>query len=114
MMDGLCNISVHDQLMVFGAETLRHHARVLRFIELLIVEGDGERLYRRRTVPRHECNHDRGIHAAAQERAERHIRNQANTHCFFQPGFELAQTLFFTGRLVGPIGRDIPILLDGA
>ena len=99
---------------MIGAEFLRHHARVLRFVEIVFREADGKSLHRAGTGPRHQGDDRRRIGAAAQKRAQRHIGDQTNARRFEQPMLQFFQALFFasSGTGVRVVFRQIPILAN--
>jgi hypothetical protein len=66
-------IRSHDQLVMVGAEVLRHPPRVRELVEIRLVEADGKGLDRPCRHAGHQRDDETGVDAARQERAERHV-----------------------------------------
>ncbi len=58
----------------------RDRRRVIRFVELAILEADREGAHLRGALFLHQRDDQRRIDAAGQERSERHVRNLALAH----------------------------------
>ena len=78
MLDGLDDVRLKDHLVMIGAEFVGDDAGVIRFVEIVLLETDGESLDRAGTGARHQANDSGGIGAAAEKGAERHIGDKAN------------------------------------
>ena len=65
------------ELRVVGAEMLRHGLGVRRLVVALLVEADRERAHRSVALRLHQRHDGRGVDAAGQEGAERHVGDHA-------------------------------------
>ena len=77
-------VGLDNLLLVVRAVTLRHHPGIAGLVVFLGGETDREGFDPAAAGARHHRYHGRGIDAARQEGAERHIRDQANTHRLFE------------------------------
>ena len=68
------------QLVVLGAEALRHLAGIGQLVEVALAEANREGLHRRAAELGHLGHHRARIHAAAEERTQRHIGHQPSPH----------------------------------
>ena len=107
-------VRLHDELVVVGAVTLRHHARVGQLVVAVLLEADGECLHRLGGGFGHQRNDGAGIHAAAQERADRHVSHHAKTHRFAQLREQRLAELGFRQRELRPVVETPVALRDGA
>jgi hypothetical protein len=75
-------VGPYHELVVLGAEVIGDAPRVLQFVELRLVESDGEGLDRVARQAGHDRHHDAGIEPARQEGPERnvadHVRSTAS------------------------------------
>ena len=69
-----------DLLVMVRAKGLCRTACLVHFVVRRVTEADREGLHRASGVPRHQRQHGRRVHAAAQERAERNIRAKTDAH----------------------------------
>src|SRR5688500_4608543 len=103
--------------MVLGAVAFSHEPRVGAFVEaLLILEADGERLYRALHLRGHDPDYRAGVDSAAEERAEGYVRHEPP----LDRAFELRSQLGgggLEGNVEMPVPvearyRRLPVLLD--
>ena len=91
-------VRLDDQLVVIGAEFLRHLAGVRQLVEVALAEADRERLHRRRAQLGHLGDDRARIHAAAQKGAERDVGDQAAAHGIAEQVGEARQGIVFRQR----------------
>ena len=101
--------SREHQLGVIGAEMARHRPRAVRFVERFFAKADREGLHRPARRALHQCDDGRGIDAAGQERAERHVGDHLPLHRIGQEAVQLLDDLVFR-PLIAPllaVARDL-------
>ena len=72
------------QFMVIGGKLARDIGRIRQFAETALLEADRKSFHGHAGMARHQGHHRRGIDAAGQKGAERHIRNHADAHRFVE------------------------------
>jgi len=76
----MCGLRLDEKLCVMGAEVLGDAPGMFCFVELLLAKANRECLNRIRRLRLHQRDDGRGIDAAGQERAKRHIGDHAQLH----------------------------------
>src|ERR1700722_4213400 len=97
---------------MIGAEAFGDNSRVVGFVEIVVTESDGEGLHRLRTCASHQRHYGRRIDAATEQSSQGNVGNQTDLDRFSEAPLQFFQTLFFAGRLVGSVLRQVPILTN--
>ncbi len=98
------------KLGVVGAKMLGDGGGVLRFIELALVEADREAAHGAPALRLHQRHDGRGIDAARQKRAERHVRHHAPPDRVAQQRIEPLLGLFFRETVARRLARARDLL----
>ncbi len=69
-----------DELVMIGAEVTRNRTRGLELVILRVVETDRKRAHRSRRGFSHQTDDEARIHAAGEERAERHLAHEVRSN----------------------------------
>ena len=101
----------HHPFVVVRAERPRGHSRGGQLVVLRIAKPDRKRLHRTRRVPGHEREYRRRIEAAAQERAQRHVRTQTDPNRLVELRAEPFQVLV-VGNANVAVARPRPVTFD--
>ena len=71
------HVTCELDLLVLRRVALRDRTRIAALVVALVAEADGERAHGVRRRPRHEADDDARVDAAREQRAERHVGDQA-------------------------------------
>src|SRR5882757_1448391 len=112
MFNGSDDIRFENQFVMIGAELARHDAREIRFVEIVVLESDGESLDRAGTCACHQGDNGRRVSPAAEKRAQRNVRDQADASGLVQTALQLFQTFFLALGEMSAVLRKVPILTD--
>ena len=91
--DGHARLARHVELGVIGAEVAGDGLGVRRLVVARLVEADGEGRTGRGLMRLHQRDDGRGIDAAGEERAERHVGDHLRLHGVAQQRFECVDGL---------------------
>ena len=110
-LHGFANVRDQRELVMVGTESLRHHSRILGFIEILACGNPMENVFTGPSCePEPSGYHDRRVDATAEQRAQGNVRDQTNADGLGQLALQLFEAFFFRLRRMGSVLGDIPIL----
>ena len=111
VLDDVQDVGLENQLVMLGAEALRHEAGMAGLIVRLLSESDGERLHRSRAQPGHG-RHDRTrIDATAQEGAQWHVAHEMQMDGLLDEVAQPLDEVRFRPAVLG-LEMRIPIALE--
>ena len=99
----------HGEFGVLGAEMARDRGGMRRLVEARNVEADRERPHRPGIGGLHQRHHRRGIDAARQKRADRHVGDHAPPHRVREQGLQFVGQFAIAAavRIGEPCVRDL-------
>ena len=99
---------LHQDFVMIGVAVLRHQPRVWQLVVLgAEIEADRKRLDRATHLLRHDRDDSTGVEAAAEERAQRDVGNQAQSHAVFQQPSNFCRAVLLR-HLRRRAGRGVP------
>src|SRR5215469_5720871 len=97
---------------MLSTKMLCNDTRILCFVEIRFGKANRKGFDLSRACTGHERYYCRRIDSATEKSTHGNIAYQSDTHRLRQPLFHFLEALFFAGRLVDAIGRQLPVFGD--